>query len=104
MPPVNAPRISRRMVRPLRQIGLLLASTLLVLGIASLIDREPAGQLSLATAYAGLFFLAVTLALGPINLLRGVANPAVGSRPSRTLDASGRARPHSLPWDTGGHF
>jgi sulfoxide reductase heme-binding subunit YedZ len=31
--------------------------------------------LSIATAYAGLIFLAVTLAIGPLNLLRGLRNP-----------------------------
>ncbi len=31
--------------------------------------------LSIATAYAGLIFLAITLAVGPLNLLRGLRNP-----------------------------
>ena len=39
----------------------------------------PAGSshvgLSIATAYTGLIFLAVTLAVGPLNLLRGLRNP-----------------------------
>jgi sulfoxide reductase heme-binding subunit YedZ len=68
------PRIRRRLVAhhlPLAVVAanLIFAILLLVPGGGSHVG------LSIATAYAGLIFLAVTLAIGPLNLLRGLRNP-----------------------------
>jgi len=68
------PRIRRRLV--VHHLPLAVVAANLTFAILLLV---PAGSshvgLSIATAYAGLIFLAVTLAVGPLNLLRGLRNP-----------------------------
>jgi sulfoxide reductase heme-binding subunit YedZ len=54
--------------------GLFAAGTLVLYAITS--DAPPVQRLSIATAYAGLGFLAATLLIGPFNELRGQPNPA----------------------------
>ncbi len=67
-------RIRRRLL--VHHIPLAVAAANLIFTILLL---TPAASshfgLSIATAYAGLIFLAVTLAVGPLNLLRGLRNP-----------------------------
>jgi methionine sulfoxide reductase heme-binding subunit len=58
-----------------RQILLAATASALVASIFVLLDPDRPDRLSKATAYAGLFYLAVTLIIGPLNILRGAPNP-----------------------------
>src|SRR5579864_3965703 len=57
------------------QILLAATASVLVASIFVLLDPRGSDRLSKATAYAGFFYLAVTLVIGPLNVLRGVPNP-----------------------------
>lgn len=64
------------MPRFLRHVLLAAASAATVfIFFAALQSPDPRWRLSMGTAYASLVLLAVTLALGPVNRLRGVPNP-----------------------------
>lgn len=59
-----------------RHVFLALASAAATAGLCALIPADRAlARLSMATAYAGLGLLALCLTLGPVNVLRGRANP-----------------------------
>src|ERR1700731_2750734 len=59
-----------------RQLLLAAIAAALTLAFFLLSPKRPAlDRLSMATAYAGLFFLAATLMIGPLNVLRGGPNP-----------------------------
>lgn len=74
--PQRSSPISRRLTRRILQHLLLCAiSAGLVLLIAQSFTAPPRVRLSAATAFAGLILLAVTLILGPLNILRLRPNP-----------------------------
>jgi sulfoxide reductase heme-binding subunit YedZ len=58
-----------------RQILLAATASALVASIFVLLDPHQSDRLSKATAYVGLFYLAVTLIIGPLNVLRRAPNP-----------------------------
>jgi sulfoxide reductase heme-binding subunit YedZ len=58
-----------------RQILLAAIASALVALIFVLLNPGRSDRLSKATAYVGLFYLAVTLIIGPLNVLRGAPNP-----------------------------
>jgi sulfoxide reductase heme-binding subunit YedZ len=58
-----------------RQILLAATASALVASIFVLLDANRSDRLSKATAYVGLFYLALTLIIGPLNVLRGAPNP-----------------------------
>jgi methionine sulfoxide reductase heme-binding subunit len=66
---VSWSRLQRQLLLAAIAGGVVLAFYLLTPGSGTL------GRLSIATAYAGLFYLAVTLIIGPWNILRGASNP-----------------------------
>lgn len=75
-PAVGSGRRGYRRRRVLRHLAL--AGVSLVLGAAIYLSVRPistAFRLSMATAYPALLFLALSLLLGPWNVLRGRANP-----------------------------
>ena len=57
------------------QILLAATASAVAASIFVLLDPRGSDRLSKATAYAALFYLAVTLVIGPLNVLRGVPNP-----------------------------
>lgn len=72
----GAQRLRPGVRRALRHLGLAAACALAGAGVASLVDApDPLFQASMATAYVGLALLAVTLLLGPWNVLRARPNP-----------------------------
>jgi sulfoxide reductase heme-binding subunit YedZ len=72
----SAPPLSRRFTRRIRH-HLVLAGVnlLLILLIADSFTAPPLTRVSAASAYAGLLMLAVTLLLGPLNILLRRPNP-----------------------------
>ena len=63
-----------------RHLLLALASCLLVAGFLQfLYSKQAVYQISMATAYGSLFLLAISLMIGPWNVLRRRANPVSGS-------------------------
>ena len=64
---------SRRIVRHLALAALFAVGTLVLYAIVR--DAPPLQRLSIATAYAGLGFLAASLLVGPFNERRGRPNP-----------------------------
>lgn len=58
-----------------RQILLAAIAAGIVLVFFQLVNQSVTGRLSTATAYAGLFFLALALVIGPLNVLRRAPNP-----------------------------
>jgi methionine sulfoxide reductase heme-binding subunit len=66
---VSGSRLQRQLLLATIAGGGVLAFYLLTPG-PSILNR-----LSIATAYVGLFYLAVTLIIGPLNILRGALNP-----------------------------
>jgi sulfoxide reductase heme-binding subunit YedZ len=58
-----------------RQILLAAAGFALTASIFVLLGPNRSARLSKATAYAGLLYLAVTLIIGPLNVVRGAPNP-----------------------------
>ena len=70
----EARRTVRRLLRHHLVLGVASGSLIAVIAVA--LPPEPlAWRLSMATAYASLFLLALTLMLGPLNVLRGRRNP-----------------------------
>lgn len=63
----------RRIFRNL--ILVVVAVAVLIVVYGGLESRNPIFKLSMATAYAALFFLAAALSIGPFNILSGRANP-----------------------------
>ena len=67
-------RMRRRLVR--HHVMIALATVVALFLIYSLVDsKNPVFRCSMATAYAGLALLGLTLAVGPLNVLRGRPNP-----------------------------
>lgn len=67
------------MTRTIRHIGLAAASAALITIIFFTIDSPDNKYLfSMATAYTGLILLAVTLLIGPLNLIKGKQYPVSG--------------------------
>jgi methionine sulfoxide reductase heme-binding subunit len=67
---------NRRFARRLRHhLALGAVSAVLVSAIAESFTASPLVSVSAATAYAGLFLLAATLLIGPLNVLLGRSNP-----------------------------
>jgi methionine sulfoxide reductase heme-binding subunit len=58
-----------------RQILLAAIASGLVALIVALLDPGQSDRLSKATAYVGILYIAVTLVIGPLNVLRGAPNP-----------------------------
>jgi methionine sulfoxide reductase heme-binding subunit len=59
-----------------RQLALaVIAAVVALVFFLMLPDPDPKWRLSMGTAYGGLLFLAATLMIGPLNVLRGVTNP-----------------------------
>jgi sulfoxide reductase heme-binding subunit YedZ len=58
-----------------RQILLAAAASALTASIFVLLDPQGSDRLSKATAYVGLLYLALTLIIGPLNVLRRAPNP-----------------------------
>ena len=72
----NSDRLTHRITRHLL---LALASCLLVAGFLQfLYSKQAVYQISMATAYGSLFLLAISLMIGPWNVLRRRANPVSG--------------------------
>jgi sulfoxide reductase heme-binding subunit YedZ len=70
------PPIHRSARRVLRFVGLLATAVGLSILIFPVIrGLSTLQRISIATAYAGLFFLAVALMIGPLNVLRASSNP-----------------------------
>src|SRR5260221_13203515 len=68
--------VDRRLGIRFRHLILHVATaSVLVAAIFVLLNSGRSDSLSKATAYVGLFYLAVTLVIGPLNVLRGAANP-----------------------------
>jgi len=68
--------VDRRLGIRFRHLILHVATaSVLVAAISVLLNSGRSDSLSKATAYVGLFYLAVTLVIGPLNVLRGAANP-----------------------------
>jgi sulfoxide reductase heme-binding subunit YedZ len=58
-----------------RQVLIAAIASALVASTFVLLDPDRSDRLSKATAYVGLLYLAATLIIGPLNVLRGAPNP-----------------------------
>jgi sulfoxide reductase heme-binding subunit YedZ len=71
---MSSPRFRRRLWR--HHVPLAIGSAAGLLVVYALVAAErPVARWSMATAYVGLVLLGVSLATGPLNVLRGRANP-----------------------------
>ncbi len=73
---LTVPAVNRRLgIRFRNQMLLAATASALVATIFVLLNADRLDGLSKATAYVGLLYLAITLIIGPLNILRGAPNP-----------------------------